>query len=44
MVDSRTPPPLVVRVYTALGDGYVRLQNVPQARTTWTTALTPRPG
>jgi len=43
MVDSRTPPPLVVRVYTALGDGYVRLQNVPQARTTWTTALTKFP-
>jgi len=39
MVDGRTPAPLVLRVYTALGDGYVRLQNVPQARTTWTTAL-----
>ena len=39
MVDGRTPAPLVLRIYTALGDGYVRLQNVPQARTTWTTAL-----
>jgi hypothetical protein len=38
MIDSRTPPPLVLRVYTALGDGHVRLQNVPQARTIWTTA------
>ena len=36
MIDGRTPAPLVLRVYTALGDGYVRLQNVPKARTIWT--------
>ena len=35
MVTAGTPPPLVLRVYTALGDGYVRLQNVPKARAVW---------
>jgi tetratricopeptide (TPR) repeat protein len=44
MVDASTPRPLVLRVYTALGDGYLRLQNVPQARTVWTEGLTKFPG
>ena len=44
MVTSETPAPLVLRVYTALGDGYVRLQNVPKARAVWTTGLAKFPG
>jgi len=40
MIDASTPTPLVLRVYTALGDGYVRLQNVPKAREVWTAGLT----
>ena len=44
MVTSGTPPPLVLRVYTALGDGYVRMQNVPKARAVWTTGLARFPG
>jgi hypothetical protein len=44
MIDARTPPPLVLRVYTALGDGYVRLQNVQKARETWTAGLAKFPG
>jgi hypothetical protein len=39
MVTAETPLPLVARIYTALGDGYVRLQNVPKAREVWTTGL-----
>jgi tetratricopeptide (TPR) repeat protein len=39
MVDGNTPQQLVLRVYTALGDGYVRLQNVAKAREMWTAAL-----
>jgi hypothetical protein len=39
MTTTETPPDLVLRVYTALGDGYVRLQNVPKARSVWTAAL-----
>jgi hypothetical protein len=30
-----TPPLLVSRVYVALGDGYVRLENLPKAREVW---------
>jgi hypothetical protein len=44
MIDATTPPPLVLRVYTALGDGYVRLQNVPKARAVWTAGLAKFPG
>jgi hypothetical protein len=44
MIDMTTPPPLVLRVYTALGDGYVRLQNVAKARAVWTTGLAKFPG
>jgi hypothetical protein len=44
MIDASTPQPLVLRVYTALGDGYVRLQNVPKARTVWTDGLAKFPG
>ena len=29
----------MLRIHTALGDGYVRLQNVPKARAIWTSAL-----
>lgn len=39
MVDAKTPPALVVRVYTALGDGNVRLQNVAKAQSVWTAGL-----
>ncbi|HKB09653.1 MAG TPA: hypothetical protein VKD69_03325 [Vicinamibacterales bacterium] len=39
MVDAGTPQVLVLRIYTALGDGYVRLQNVPKARAVWTAGL-----
>ena len=39
MIDAHTPPPLVVRVYTALGDGHVRLQNVAKARAIWSAGL-----
>jgi len=39
MVDASTPQPLVLRVYVALGDGYVRLQNVAKARTVWSDGL-----
>jgi tetratricopeptide (TPR) repeat protein len=35
MVTSDTPPKLVARVYTALGDGYFRLDHVAKARETW---------
>lgn len=39
MVTNETPPLLVARIYTALGDGYFRLGNLPQARATWSTGL-----
>jgi len=39
MITPDTPPRLVLRIHTALGDGYVRLQNVPKARAIWTSAL-----
>jgi tetratricopeptide (TPR) repeat protein len=35
MVTSETPPALVVRVYTSLGDGYFKLDNLAKARDTW---------
>jgi tetratricopeptide (TPR) repeat protein len=35
MVTTDTPPKLVARVYTALGDGYFRLEQVAKARETW---------
>ena len=44
MIDANTPPPLALRVYTALGDGYVRLQNVPKAKTVWSAGLAKFPG
>jgi hypothetical protein len=34
-----TPPRLVSRVYLALGDGYVRLENLPRARALWAAGL-----
>ncbi len=39
MVTADTPAPLVLRVFTALGDGYVRLQNVAKARSVWSAGL-----
>ena len=35
MVSPETPPTLVARVYTALGDGYFRLEDLARARATW---------
>ena len=35
MVTSETPPALVACVYTALGDGYFRLENLSKARDMW---------
>ncbi len=34
-----TPPVLVRKIYAALGDGYVRLQNVSKAKSVWTEGL-----
>ena len=39
LVGSETPPLLVLRVYTALGDGYSRLENLAKARETWAAGL-----
>jgi hypothetical protein len=39
LVSSSTPPLLVRRIYAALGDGYVRLQNEPKARSVWADGL-----
>jgi hypothetical protein len=44
MIAADTPPPLVLRIYTALGDGYVRLQNVTKARAVWAAGLSRFPG
>jgi tetratricopeptide (TPR) repeat protein len=35
MVDAGTPRALVARVYTSLGDGYFRLDNLTKAREVW---------
>jgi tetratricopeptide (TPR) repeat protein len=35
MVTGETPPALVARVYTALGDGYFRLEDLGKARAAW---------
>jgi hypothetical protein len=43
MVTSETPPPLVAGVYTALGDGYFRLEDLPRARGVWSEGLTKFP-
>ena len=39
MANPDTPPALVLSVYTALGDGYVRLENLAKAREVWTAGL-----
>ena len=39
MADADTPPALVASVYTALGDGYSRLENLAKAREVWTAGL-----
>ena len=35
LVTTDTPPQLVARVYTSLGDGYFRLEQLAKARETW---------
>lgn len=39
MAPSDTPPLLLARIYTALGDGYFRLEQVARARETWAAGL-----
>jgi tetratricopeptide (TPR) repeat protein len=39
IVTNETPPGLVASVYTALGDGYVRLEDLSRARGTWSEGL-----
>jgi hypothetical protein len=39
MVTPETPPRLVAQIYTALGDGYFRLENLSRAREVWSTGL-----
>ena len=39
MTDANTPPALILSVYTALGDGYLRLENLAKAREVWTAGL-----
>jgi hypothetical protein len=39
MSGADTPPLLLLRVYTALGDGYSRLENLAKARETWAAGL-----
>ena len=39
LVTTDTPAALVARVYTALGDGYFRLDNLAKAREIWSAAL-----
>jgi tetratricopeptide (TPR) repeat protein len=39
MVTADTPPALTLRVFTALGDGYSRLENLVKAREVWSEAL-----
>jgi hypothetical protein len=39
MATADTPPALVLSVYTALGDGYSRLENLAKAREVWTAGL-----
>jgi tetratricopeptide (TPR) repeat protein len=44
MSGGDTPPPLLLRVYTALGDGYLRLESPAKARETWAAGLARFPG
>jgi tetratricopeptide (TPR) repeat protein len=37
MATADTPPTLIARIYTALGDGNFKLGNIARARETWTT-------
>ena len=39
LCDETTPPPLVARVYTSLGDGHAKLENVAKAREAWAEGL-----
>ena len=44
MVTSATPPALVAKVYTALGDGYSRLEQGAMAKQIWSEGLGKCPG
>jgi hypothetical protein len=39
MAPADTPPLLLERIYTALGDGYFRLEQLTRARETWSAGL-----
>ena len=39
IADASTPPALLARVYTSLGDGHAKLENVAKAREAWTAGL-----
>ena len=39
MITAATPPRLVAYTYTALGDGYFRLEDLARARRTWAEGL-----
>jgi len=43
IADAGTPPLLLVRVYTSLGDGHAKLENVAKAREAWSAGLTKFP-
>ena len=44
LASADAPPPLLLRVRTALGDGYFRLGNPAKARDVWSAALAKFPG
>jgi tetratricopeptide (TPR) repeat protein len=44
MVTSQTSPALVARVYTSLGDGHFKIDELQAAREVWTAGLTVCPG
>jgi hypothetical protein len=39
MVNDDTPPGLIARIYAALGDGHLRLNDMPKARAVWAAGL-----
>lgn len=44
IADGTTPPALLCRVYTSLGDGQAKIENVDQAREAWSIGLQKFPG
>src|SRR5262249_2764441 len=44
IADAGTPQTLLVRVYTSLGDGHARLENVAKAREAWSAGAAKFPG